>query len=88
MTEHPHEETRRLFDLVIDAPADERDAALDRECGGDADLKQRVLHERERWMSTHLPGSILCVSSSTAMKPAPPYPIANIELGISRRVRT
>jgi serine/threonine protein kinase/Tfp pilus assembly protein PilF len=43
MTEHDHKELRRLFELARDAPADERDAVLERECGGDAGLKERVM---------------------------------------------
>ena len=43
MTEHQHEYVRRLFDLVLDVPAAQREAILDRECGGDDGLKQRIL---------------------------------------------
>jgi hypothetical protein len=42
MTEHDHDDLRRLFDLAIAAPADERDALLEDACGGDADLRRRV----------------------------------------------
>ncbi|MBX3324093.1 MAG: serine/threonine protein kinase, partial [Phycisphaeraceae bacterium] len=42
MTEHPHEDIRRLFDMVLDAPAAERESVLDRECAGDERLKQRI----------------------------------------------
>jgi tRNA A-37 threonylcarbamoyl transferase component Bud32 len=42
MTEPSNEELRRLFDLVIAAPADQRSATLDRECRGDAALKSRI----------------------------------------------
>ena len=42
MTEHAHQEIRRLFDLAIEVPDDEREAALDRECRNDSGLKQRI----------------------------------------------
>ncbi len=42
MTEHKHEELRRLFDLAIAAPAHEREAVLDHECGDDAGLGRRI----------------------------------------------
>ncbi|MBL8763366.1 MAG: serine/threonine protein kinase [Phycisphaerae bacterium] len=42
MTEHNHEELRRLFDLAIAAPAAQRSALLARECRGDAGLKLRI----------------------------------------------
>ena len=42
MTDSANVDLRRLFDLVITLPAAERGAALDRECGGDTGLKQRV----------------------------------------------
>ena len=42
MSEPKHEELRRLFDLVIAAPAAQRGAVLDRECQGDADLRRRL----------------------------------------------
>ena len=42
MTEHAHQEIRRLFDLAIEVPDDEREAALDRECRNDFGLKQRI----------------------------------------------
>ncbi len=42
MTAHNHQELRRLFDLAIAAPAQERQALLDQECGGDAGLKRRI----------------------------------------------
>ncbi|MEZ6235177.1 MAG: tetratricopeptide repeat protein [Phycisphaerales bacterium] len=43
MSEHPHAEIRRLFDLAIEAPSSDRERLLDRECGADAPLKDRVL---------------------------------------------
>ncbi len=43
MTEHPHEDVRRLFDMAMDVPASQRKAVLDRECAGDDGLKQRIL---------------------------------------------
>jgi len=43
MAEHPHDEVRRLFDLVLDVPAAQRTAVLERECAGDAGLRQRIL---------------------------------------------
>ncbi|MCB1738726.1 MAG: serine/threonine protein kinase, partial [Gammaproteobacteria bacterium] len=43
MTEHPHEDIRRLFSLTLDAPAEQRESILDRECAGDKGLKQRIL---------------------------------------------
>jgi non-specific serine/threonine protein kinase/serine/threonine-protein kinase len=43
MAEHPREEVRRLFDLVLDVPAEHRASVLERECGGDAGLKDRIL---------------------------------------------
>ncbi|MEM8997186.1 MAG: hypothetical protein AAGF23_20550, partial [Acidobacteriota bacterium] len=36
-------DVRRIFDLVVDLPIDERDAALDRECGDDLALRSGVL---------------------------------------------
>ncbi len=42
MAEHGHNELRRLFDLVIAAPAGERGAILERECRGDAGLRKRI----------------------------------------------
>ncbi|MCB9846086.1 MAG: tetratricopeptide repeat protein [Phycisphaeraceae bacterium] len=42
MTEHPHDEVRRLFDLAMDAPPEDRGALLDRECR-DARLRARIL---------------------------------------------
>ncbi len=43
MNEPRHEELRRVFDLVLEVPADERASVLERECGGDAGLKERIL---------------------------------------------
>jgi len=43
MTEHPHEDVRRLFDMAMAVPASQRETVLDRECPGDDDLKQRIL---------------------------------------------
>ena len=43
MAEHPHEDVRRLFDMVLDVPASQRESVLDRACGGDEGLKQRIL---------------------------------------------
>jgi serine/threonine protein kinase len=37
-----HKSLRRLFELIYEAPAAERDAILDRECGNDTQLKQRL----------------------------------------------
>jgi eukaryotic-like serine/threonine-protein kinase len=61
MADHNHDELRRLFDLVSDAPAEERLAILDRECGGDADLRSRLLAmvaaaEEERFLGAETPG--------------------------------
>lgn len=43
MEEYRHEDIRRLFDMVIQVPATERQSVLDRECAGDEGLKQRIL---------------------------------------------
>jgi tetratricopeptide (TPR) repeat protein/tRNA A-37 threonylcarbamoyl transferase component Bud32 len=43
MTERDHEKLRRLFDLASAVSAGEREALLARECGGDAELKQRLM---------------------------------------------
>jgi WD40 repeat protein/serine/threonine protein kinase len=43
MAEHPHEDVRHLFDMVLDLPASQRESVLDRECGSDESLKQRIL---------------------------------------------
>ena len=43
MAEHRHEDIRRLFDMVMDTPAAERESVLDRHCAGDDMLKQRIL---------------------------------------------
>jgi len=43
MTDHQHDAVRSLFDKVVEAPADQRETVLDRECAGDDDLKQRIL---------------------------------------------
>jgi tetratricopeptide (TPR) repeat protein len=42
MTEHKHEDLRRLFDLAIAAAPGDRGPLLDCECGGDTGLKKRV----------------------------------------------
>jgi hypothetical protein len=41
MTEYDHDELRRLFDLAMAAPADGRDALLERECA-DETIRKRV----------------------------------------------
>ncbi|MFZ4573578.1 MAG: tetratricopeptide repeat protein [Phycisphaerales bacterium] len=56
MTEHEHNDLRRLFDLAIAAAPADRGPLLDRECKGDAGLKKRVeamvaAAEDERFMS-------------------------------------
>jgi len=43
MAEQTHEELRRIFGLAFAVPAAQRDSLLDRECGGDAALKQRIV---------------------------------------------
>jgi tRNA A-37 threonylcarbamoyl transferase component Bud32/tetratricopeptide (TPR) repeat protein len=43
MTEHPHEDVRRLFDMVLDVPTAQRESVLERECAGDDGLKRRIL---------------------------------------------
>jgi tRNA A-37 threonylcarbamoyl transferase component Bud32/tetratricopeptide (TPR) repeat protein len=42
VTEHSHDEIRRLFDLVLDTRPAERDSVLGRECDGDDRLRARV----------------------------------------------
>lgn len=42
MTEQKHEALRRLFDLARGAAPGDRGPLLDRECGGDAELKSRI----------------------------------------------
>ena len=42
MPSSDHERLRRIFDRVIDAPPAERAVTLERECAGDAVLRQRV----------------------------------------------
>jgi serine/threonine protein kinase/tetratricopeptide (TPR) repeat protein len=37
-----HEDLRRMFDLALSAPADQRPALLERECRGNAPLKARI----------------------------------------------
>ncbi|MBC8105461.1 MAG: serine/threonine protein kinase [Anaerolineae bacterium] len=43
MPDAKHEQLRRVFDLVIAAPADQRESLLNRECGGDLEFRQRIL---------------------------------------------
>ena len=43
MTEHPHELVRRLFDLALETPAQDRDSVLEQACAGDEGLKARIL---------------------------------------------
>ena len=42
MPDPKHEQLKRLFDLVIAAPVDQRETLLNRECGDDLELRQRV----------------------------------------------
>ncbi|MBX3376189.1 MAG: serine/threonine protein kinase [Phycisphaeraceae bacterium] len=42
MTEHTHDELRRLFELAIAVRGEDRDALLERECRSDPVLRQRV----------------------------------------------
>src|SRR4051794_29570923 len=42
MSDPKHELLKRVFDLVIAAPVDQRQSLLIRECGGDVELRQRV----------------------------------------------
>ncbi|MEM9064024.1 MAG: serine/threonine-protein kinase [Planctomycetota bacterium] len=43
MTRYSQDDIRRLFDLALDTKGKEREQLLQRECGGDEELKQRVL---------------------------------------------
>ncbi len=42
MSEHKHQDLRRLFDLALAAAPQDRGALLNRECRGDAALKKRI----------------------------------------------
>jgi len=43
VADREHENLRRIFDLAISAPAEERGAILDRECAGDVSLRERLV---------------------------------------------
>jgi hypothetical protein len=47
-----HDEQRRILELALSAPADQRGAILDRECAGDTSLRAAVEHQL---LATDLP---------------------------------
>jgi eukaryotic-like serine/threonine-protein kinase len=66
----PTEHEIEVFNIALELPAGERAAYLDRECDGDAALRQRVeelLKASEE--------SCDCLGSSAAMRPAPGGPV-------------
>ncbi len=42
MAEYSHQELRRVFELVVATSASQRSAVLERECGGDVELRKRL----------------------------------------------
>ncbi|MFO0827100.1 MAG: serine/threonine-protein kinase [Phycisphaerales bacterium] len=42
MTKQAHQDLRRIFERVIELTGAEREAALSKECGGDAELRRRI----------------------------------------------
>ncbi len=61
MTDYSHDDLWRLFELVTQAPVEEREGILQRECGGDQELHKRIqailaASEDERFLNAPTPG--------------------------------
>ena len=80
MADHAHETVRRLFDQVLDVPADERASILNRECGDDESLKQRILA-----MIAAAEESDFLGNATTDVGPGEPSQIASAERHAAQR---
>ncbi|MFN0136586.1 MAG: protein kinase domain-containing protein, partial [Phycisphaerae bacterium] len=91
MTEHKHEDLRRLFDLAIAAAPGDRGPLLDRECRGDSGLKKRVeamvaAAEDDRFLSEPTRGSAADAPTVDASAAAAPTVVAPLREGPGTRI--